>query len=290
MIKSLIKKVLYKIGIYRPTPLPFVRKDVDGPYVYCHDMARNQAASIVLDDDDFDIADGFSFYWMHREIYHDHSYLFRTQRDTPLIIDCGSNYGVSILWFKKNYPNARIVGVEADPIVFDMLARNLSRRHFSDVKLLHRAVSSKPGHVSFHCLGADSGRIHAGSPDGISPSSEIIDVQTVLLDDLIGDDEVDFLKIDIEGAELDVISGSKKLNRVNQMFIEYHSFIDTPQELSRLLSILENNGFRYYIDKVYAPKNPYFQITSNQGMDLQLRIFATRAMDPQEVGVGQLAA
>jgi FkbM family methyltransferase len=267
-----------------------VRKDVDGPYVYCHDMARNQAASIVLDDDEFDIADGFSFYWMHREIYHDHSYFFRTQRDSPLIIDCGSNYGVSILWFKKNYPNARIVGVEADPTVFDMLSRNLSRRHFSSVKLLHRAVSSKSGHVSFHCLGADSGRIHAGSPDGISPSSEIIDVQTVLLDDLIGDDEVDFLKIDIEGAELDVISGSKKLNRVNQMFIEYHSFIDTPQELSRLLSILENSGFRYYIDKVYSPKNPYFQITTNQGMDLQLRIFATRAIDPQEVGVGQLAA
>ena len=289
MIKSLVNKVLYKIGFYGPIPLPSVRKDVDGPYVYCHDMARNQAASIVLDDDEFDIADGFSFYWMHREIYHDHSYLFRTQRDTPLIIDCGSNYGVSILWFKKNYPNARIVGVEADPTVFDMLARNISRRNFSDVKLLHRAVSSKSGHVSFHCLGADSGRIHAGSPDGISPSSEIIDVPTVLLDDLIGDDEVDFLKIDIEGAELDVISGSKKLNRVNQMFIEYHSFIDAPQELSRLLSILENSGFRYYIDKVYSPKNPYFQITSNQGMDLQLRIFATRSTDLQDAGAGQPA-
>jgi len=139
-------------------------------------------------------------------------------------------------------------------------------------------------------LGADSGRIHAGSPDGISPSSEIIDVPTVSLDDLIGDDEVDFLKIDIEGAELDEISGSKKLNRVNQMFIEYHSFIDAPQELSRLLSILENSGFRYYIDKVYSPINPYFQITSNQGMDLQLRIFATRSTDLQDAGAGQPAA
>ena len=77
MMKSLVNKVLYKIGFYGPIPRPSVRKDVDGPYVYCHDMARNQAASIVLDDDEFDIADGFSFYWMHREIYHDHSYLFR---------------------------------------------------------------------------------------------------------------------------------------------------------------------------------------------------------------------
>lgn len=289
-MKTTIEKLLWKIGFYGPIPLPPVRKDVDGPYADCHDMARNQPSTVFLDDNEFEIADGFSFYWMHKEIYRDRSYLFRPQRDTPLIIDCGSNYGVSILWFKKTYPDARIIGVEADPIVFNLLARNLSRRNFSDVKLLHRAVSSKSGHVPFHCLGADSGRIHAGSPGGVTSSSDIIDVPTVLLDDLIGEDEVDFLKIDIEGAELDVISACRKLNCVKQMFIEYHSFIDMPQVLSRLLSILEDSGFRYYIDKVYSPVNPYFQITSNQGMDLQLRIFATRSSDLQEVDVGQLPA
>jgi FkbM family methyltransferase len=289
-MKSIVDKFLWKIGFYGPVPLPPVRKDVDGPYADCHDLARNQATSVLLDDNEFDIADGFSFYWMHKEIYRDQSYLFHCLRDNPVIIDCGSNYGVSIVWFKKNYPDARIIGVEADPVVFDMLSRNVSRHNFSDVKLLHRAVSSESGHVPFHCLGADSGRIHAGSPGGNNSSSDIVDVPTVLLDDLIGDDQVDFLKIDIEGAELDVLSASRKLNRVNQMFIEYHSFIDAPQQLSRLLSILENSGFRYYIDKVYSPKNPYFEITSNQGMDLQLRIFATRSSDPQPVGPGQPAA
>ena len=289
-MKAILDKFLWKIGFYGPIPLAPSRAFVDGPYAYCYDMARNQACSIILDDNEFAIADGPSFYMMHREIYGDQSYLFRCQRDTPLIIDCGSNYGVSILWFKKNYPNARIVGVEADPAVFDMLFRNISRRNFSDVKLFHRAVSSKSGHIPFHCLGADSGRIHAGSPEGISSSTDVIDVPTVLLDDLIGEDEVDFLKIDIEGAELDVISGSKKLNRVNQMFIEYHSFIDVPQQLSRLLSILENNGFRYYIDKVCSPQNPYLEITINQGMDLQLRIFATRTHVLQDAAVGRLPA
>ncbi|MFO0139717.1 MAG: FkbM family methyltransferase, partial [Cyanobacteriota bacterium] len=166
-------------------------------------------------------------------------YLFRSQRDAPVIIDCGSNYGVSILWFKKNYPDAKIVGVEADPAVFDMLFRNISRRNFSDVKLLHRAVSSKSGHIPFHCLGADSGRIHASSPDGISSSTEVIDV---------------------------------------------------PQQLSRLLSILQDNGFRYYIDKVCSPQNPYLEITINQGMDLQLRIFATRPEILQAAAAGQLPA
>jgi FkbM family methyltransferase len=281
-MKTIIDKILWKIGLLGPIPLPPVRQGIDGPFAHLHDMARNQATSALLDGFEFEIPDGFSFYWMHKEICRDQAYLFRIQQAAPFIIDCGSNYGVSILWFKNYCPDARITGVEADPKIFDLLSRNLARRNLDNVKLLNRAVSSKPGHVSFHCLGADSGRIHAGQPDGIASGADIIEVPTVLLDDLIGEDDVDFLKIDIEGAELDVISGSKKLNRVKQMFIEYHSFIDMPQQLSRLLAILEASGFRYYIDKVYSPENPYLQIASNQGMDLQLRIFATRPMAEHE--------
>lgn len=283
-MKKVVDKILWKMGLHGPIPTPPVRQDIDGPYVHLHDMARNQATSALFDGFEFEIPDGFSFYWMHKEICRDQAYLFNVQQDAPYIIDCGSNYGVSIIWFKNYCPNARIIGVEADPKILDLLSRNLDRRNYADIQLLNRAVSSKPGHISFHCLGADSGRIHAGQPHGIASDAEIIEVPTVLLDDLIGDNDVDFLKIDIEGAELDVISESKKLSRVKQLFIEYHSFLDTPQQLSRLLAILESNGFRYYIDKVYSPDNPYLQITSNQGMDLQLRIFATRPTDPHEPG------
>jgi len=70
-------------------------------------MTRNQSHSIILDDNEFEIADGPSFYMMHSEIYGDQSYLFRSQRDAPVIIDCGSNYGVSILLFKKIIPMPR---------------------------------------------------------------------------------------------------------------------------------------------------------------------------------------
>jgi hypothetical protein len=56
------------------------------------------------------------------------------------------------------------------------------------------------------------------------------------------------------------------------------------------LSILEENGFRYYIDKVCSPQNPYLEITINQGMDLQLRIFATRPDVLQAADAGQLPA
>ena len=109
-------------------------------------------------------------------------------------------------------------------------------------------------------------------------SKGFIDVETLKLDDIINN-EVDFLKIDIEGAETDVLLSSKKLDQVNQMFIEYHSFHDSDQKLSQLLDILLKNQFRYYIQEIHCPAKPFQKIESFNGMDLQLNIFAIKNVD-----------
>lgn len=142
---------------------------------------------------------------------------------------------------------------------------------------MQRAVANASGTLAFQCIGADSGRLQVEGASGEKADSAVVHVETIRLDDLIANEQVDFLKIDIEGAETDVICSSHKLDQVSQIFIEYHSFIDAPQHLSLLLSTLEKAGFRYYINRIYAPTNPYLQITDNQSMDLQLSIFATRA-------------
>ena len=282
----ILEKILWKVGIYGPVPSPPVRPGIEGPYVYLHDAPRHQPAVLNLDDDEFEIADGFSFYWMHREIYGDEVYRFFSSRPRPRIIDCGANYGVSVVWFKRNYPDSRIIAVEADPGIYDMLKRNVERRSLSDTTLINRAVSGSLGDVCFHRIGADSGRVFVDRGDVEGSDVTIVNVPAVLLDELIGDEEVDFLKIDIEGAELDAISASNKLGQVRQMFIEYHSFINAPQRFSELLSILEREGFRYYINRIYAPRNPYLEITANQSMDLQLSVFATRLQPDCSAGCG----
>ena len=100
-------------------------------------------------------------------------------------------------------------------------------------------------------------------------------IETIGLDELI-DGEVDFLKMDIEGAETDVLCDSKKLDKVKQMFIEYHSFADEKQKLGDLLLCLSKNNFRYYIHTQFCSKNPLVQNESQLGMDLQLNIFVKR--------------
>lgn len=274
---SILEKILWKTGFFGPIPSPPIRPGIDGPFAYLHDLPRHQPATLQLDDQAFEIADGFSFYWMHKEIFSDKVYYFRPQQEPPFIIDCGANYGVSVVWFKRVYPEARIVAVEADPNIFAMLQRNIDRHAYSDVTLLQRAVADASGSLAFQCIGADSGRLQADVASYGESSAAVVDVATIRLDELIGDERVDFLKIDIEGAELEVIRSCSKLDQVNQMFVEYHSFVDAPQRLSQLLSALEKANFRYYINRIFAPVNPYQQITDNQFMDLQLSIFATRA-------------
>jgi FkbM family methyltransferase len=222
--------------------------------------------------DDFRVADPSSFYWNYREIFMDQIYMFNSSKSSPLIIDCGANYGTSIVYFKKIFPSARIIGVEADPDIFKILESNIKTRELEQVKLLNRAVSLETGLVKFYSEGADAGRLHY-----LEGAQRTMDVEPIKLDDLI-EDKVDFLKLDIEGAETDVLCSCEKLDKVLQLFVEYHSFKNSKQTLGDLLFKLSQHHFRYYIQTEFCSPRPLTQEKLQLGMDLQLNVFAKRTL------------
>ena len=65
------------------------------------------------------------------------------------------------------------------------------------------------------------------------------------------DEEVDFLKMDIEGSETAVLhelSSSGKLRRIRQMAVEYHHHLrPEADDLSGFLRVLEESGFGYQL-------------------------------------------
>ena len=87
------------------------------------------------------------------------------------------------------------------------------------------------------------------------------------------------LKMDIEGAESAVIIDcDESLRNVRNIFIEYHSYLNSEQNLSEILRILERNNFRYFINQDSGRKQPFINHTNKSvpGMDLQLNIFGYR--------------
>ena len=245
-----------------------VSKSPKSGFEYLLNRPRFNINEINLLGENFEIADSHSFYYSHKEIFIDEIYKFQCEKNDPIILDCGSNYGTSIVYFKQLYPDAKIIGVEADPDIFDILNRNIHQHNFNDVTLINKALSNQIGPIEFFSNGADGGRAY-----DMSESIGTHKVETLSLDDIV-DGEIDFLKIDIEGSEADVICHSNKLKKVNEIFIEYHSFVDGDQRLGDLLSCLTENGFRYYIQTQFCSKKPFMKVESQLGMDLQLNIFA----------------
>ncbi len=216
--------------------------------------------------------DGRSFYYSFREIFRDRIYEFKTNTPSPRILDVGSNVGLSLLFFKQRYPNCRLTGFEPDPKVLQAAQYNLDSLGLADVNLLQDAAWIDDTTLEFEAEGADAGHLTFSE----SSSEHSFSVTAVDLSSFL-QEPIDFLKMDIEGAEVDVLMHcGNELKNVSNLFVEYHSYADQPQRFNDLTGILTEAGFRYQIHTQFASKSPLCQRELQLGMDLQLNVFAYR--------------
>jgi FkbM family methyltransferase len=218
----------------------------------------------------FEIVDAPSFLSMHGAIWEREVYRFRPGREKPLILDGGANVGLSVYFFKQNYPDCSVVAFEPDDALFKVLDRNIRRAGFQGVELVPRAIWTEATTLPFYSEGSDGGRVARGG-DPLTRS-----VRTVRLRDYL-DRRVDFLKLDIETGETEVLEDCvDRLKNVDNLFVEYHGPDNEPQKLPRLLSLLSEAGFRLNIHAGNDSPQPFVARKLNMGNDLQLEIFAFR--------------
>lgn len=198
-------------------------------------------------DFDIRILSELSFRVVHWEIWVRKTYAFEHPSPDPFIVDCGSNIGLSVLDFKRRFPGARILAFEPNPEAFACLTENLERNRLSGVTAHNLAVADREGELVFHTHPSDVGDLLLS----VAPTSGAGGRRTlpcVRLSRYL-EQPVDYLKLDIEGAELAVLEEleqSGKLNMVRRMGIEYHHhLVPEVDELGRFLSILERGGFGY---------------------------------------------
>jgi len=177
----------------------------------------------------------------------------------------------------SKHPGARIIAFEADKNIFDSeLIPNLSIKGEvpKNIECFNKAVWVDDAGISFFPKGNLSGTcVSPGQHEEFNP----VRVESVRLKSILQkQSKIDFLKLDIEGAEVDVVKDcADELNRVDRLFIEYHSFRGEKQDLSEILAVLEFYGFRYRIAEDYNPSGQYWNYCDNGNeMDCQLKIFA----------------
>jgi len=170
------------------------------------------------------------------EVVKDQVYtpVFDYVSDCRTIVDLGANIGLASLCFVTRFPKATLIAVEPNDDTFALLSKNLSR--LPNVQLHNAAVWSqdttldgsfdRPRHFSAF-------RVH----ENASGSMKGMTMQTI-----IGDKEIDLLKVDIEGAETQIFKGDLSwLKQVKCIAIEFHENSRAESDFDR---IMDSNGFR----------------------------------------------
>jgi FkbM family methyltransferase len=165
------------------------------------------------------------------------------------VLDVGANIGMTALGFSQICPHGQIAAIEPVPRTFRHLQRNVAKAGARNLKIFNFALGSREGTVvmqghpsNFACsFVADNYTIPA--EDHFS-----YDVPVKRLDDTFSElslDRLDFLKVDVEGFELEVFTGAKEvLNtykpivflEMNHWCLNIYRRISIPEFRERLLN------------------------------------------------------
>ena len=199
--------------------------------------------------------DGPNLYILYKDIFVQRIYHFEATRSDPLILDCGSNIGMSILYFKQRYPQARIIGFEPDPDIIPFLESNISGNDLKNVQWVQAALSRDGEKKIFYSDGVCGSGLAETLTLERSHAWKEYEVRCMRLRDYLAE-PVDFLKMNIEGAEYEVLADSEdRLRQIREMIIEYHHLPGLPRSLHEILDLLHRQGFEYLINDFDSETN-----------------------------------
>jgi len=173
-------------------------------------------------------------------------------KDCETVVDLGANIGLTSLYFASHYPSSKLLAVEPNPGTYKMLAANLKELIDSGrCQTLKAAVwgrkkalvadhSHAPDHysafVTKEATGEDTGE------DTGEETMMGLPIQEIINDS--GFKKIDLLKVDIEGAEVELFKGDVNwLRHVNSIAIEFHG---DSREMCRFDEIMRDYEFRIY--------------------------------------------
>jgi FkbM family methyltransferase len=143
-------------------------------------------------------------YWIdHKERKGDENFLVSYLREGDVFVDVGANIGtLSLTAASIVGEKGRVISIEAHPRIFGYLRENVLLNNFKNVSLINTAVGDKQGTIYFSDIRTDD-------QNSAVPESDLA-IPVDILDNLLENkcDEVDLLKVDVEGFEKFVFEGA----------------------------------------------------------------------------------
>lgn len=177
-----------------------------------------------------------------REVLQDAEYSFLkdylSDIDQPTILDVGANIGTFSLWARGVAPQVNIISVEPSETTFSKLKQTTSAIKSQNWFLLNKAAWKDNSAVSFNASGESMGHKVSDQGDrqvdGVSLHELLSDAK-----DRFGVEEIDLMKVDIEGAEESFLQNNtdihEALKTVKRLVIEIHPEYCNPEGVLELL-------------------------------------------------------
>ena len=162
----------------------------------------------------------------YMQVLVEHQYDFDIPITPQFVIDAGANIGLASIYFSNKYPSARIVAIEPEESNYIMLCMNIAKD--PNIKAIRAALWFETTNIQlvdsgFGNHGYQVSSYNTRDEDGVD-SVRGITVDMILNQE--GETIVDLLKIDIEGAERNVLDKSERwISRVRVIMIELHDHI-----------------------------------------------------------------
>ena len=177
-----------------------------------------------------------------------------------VVVDAGAHVGYFTLAAARLVgPTGRVHSFEPEPVNHALLLRNIELNEYQNVTPVRQALSNQAGNATLFLTALDSGR-HSTYQHDLPMSGSLI-IETTTLDEYLenqGWPKIDLVKIDVEGAEIDVLDGmAELLNKSEEikLIVEFNpillasagvdpfQFLDKPASLGfKAYCIDENKG------------------------------------------------
>lgn len=162
------------------------------------------------------------------------------------IVDVGAGMGDFSIHAARQCPGAVVYAFEPLPESFARLEEHVRLNGVANVRALPEAIAGSGGTLALYTITGLSGQ-HRTAGDAAAAKASAIDVLATTLTRALerhGIARCDFLKIDCEGAEFEILLGlpDQTLGRIARIALEYHDHV-TEHEHGELVRFLETRGF-----------------------------------------------
>lgn len=185
-------------------------------------------------------------------------------RSGDLVLDIGANIGFFALYLQERAPGIRVHCFEPSLETSEVIRRSIAANGLEETFTVHQcAVSDRRAVLQLKHGG--SSLSHSFFLDTEPTQTE--SVEAIGLDEALddcGDGPIDLMKIDVEGAEIEIVEGAsqRSWDRVRRVVVEYHDMI-RPGCRDRVLNVLNRNHFEPQV-VVISQDPPYGYIRATK--------------------------